>query len=1356
MKCSSLFSLVAMFLVLSVTACVKPSPRSADPNANFSDGTKGDVNQPAATFFNTPVKLKNVLVSKNANGISIPVEKQFTFETCIQDKRTDEKIKGHKFSVLGVENMVEVANNGRSDESGCINWTEKIAYNGAADAMYIPLKRTIVADGMHVGARDLRICVNPWDSSSDAVRDCARSPVPETQLAKSDEIANILKGHGKAGEPGGQALWINDMRLNSTYDPGGSEPGMIDFSVAMTPKILRKNVRGEEDLTPLADGNFNVRFWILAKTGSGSLNNQCIVLAKSAPNTDAKMVAGSLQEELKMKVRYLSTYGQLELVGQVQPKDESLGLAPFSGVWMLGDHTSLLGMKFAFQRPWTYKAKPGTAQAKKYLEGCIDVADGALLEKPISSIKVSQPVGGMVTVTLDKHVKGNKIVPLTGKVPADLMTEECIDGKDIPRLFPHDVVAKGFKGGTDFLSCVNEHLPSGITRLEQFELSRAVVKAQPISDPLNTETTTERTIKYQVVTRVTNPMAQGAPLRDVKFTIEKSDGTIETRGTDKDGDLIFIDKIHHSYFQPERFILKVVTISHASGFSKRLALVFNPWDNIGFTFASDIRGMTKQTIAQVNLIPRPKSELLLTQFQWGTQGFRYEVDDFLNLKIFKQFNLTLNPRVLRYSSLTEGRNKDEPLRAGIYLMKVAIQKDYQVLDGEPLEYVTAIRKLVRVRNGVINEPVEMTFRDFRILKIRTNLMIELATIDETKLTLDERLTLKVDRDLDSLIDRKSGLEARTFIGPVVAYSNGFSASMRPADDLAESVCATIDCDEIKKKEVQAIYAGMKERAGKRPESDVALASYKKLYDAIEEDIKVDEEILKEKDEKKRKEMQERTAKLRDERKKAERTEKEKFVGSIELLANKSVSDMIDRQAELERKFLEKTIAESRLSNLLREGNFEYGAVHNEPAIIKQEPILAKNNKVLQVGNGFGDLVRRMSTLDPRRSVTDNSNEPVAKIFKQMAPKPEVDVETFQNVLFAGQPMTQDLASRLCLVLIEQMILQRDQKAEEAASFGDRVRMRSKRMSLTDACVMGIFRGQVDDVVSVERKLRVFQVLGSTRRGGNLMGLNVGAGSSFGFSKGQSFSYGWSATNMVGGVFKLGSSIGSIASAVPGIGLVEKAIDATGLSISVSRSQSKSMGADTSTSTGQNLAVELRGMRVNLNQYERCGAVRLSKDFVERHFQQFRSALPDSLTLQQKLERIGRGVMLCEGSIMRKPIEVDERYYQFSQIIGDEVMNDPTALENHPYLSITVRSRGDYARFIRVIEGIPQGIESIPDHYDIGELPMVRLKAAFKTSTPAFPGVYTIEPDSMAFDQYKPNSVSQIPPGAKQRYPVGYK
>lgn len=1248
-KIGSFFRLfsVSTVLALSVTACVKPSPRAT------SEG--------AANFFSGEIT-GGAIVSKTAEGVAIPNEMLFSFKTCLRDKRTDESIKGHMFSVSGGHQVVSA----RTDESGCLNWSERLGFNGAADAKYLMLKRQITAVGVLKGTREVSICINPW-GHAELVRDCDRRPVPTEQMVPIAETEKYLKG--ESGKPSGldKRLWVDDMRLNAIHSPGSADVGVVDFNLSMTPKILTKNLQGDTTPMILTDGKFKIQLLVLAKTDTG--DQRCLVIGKTRQSEELTMVGGTLREETKLRVRYNITYGQLEIVAKIEAADPALRLTPFHGLWVSGDHTSLLNFKMPMMRKASFEGGSEGFDSEEYIkkEGCRDVSEG------VNESEAFERIAGKITIpTLPKSALSGAKIPPTA-IDADLMGKnDCIDSTDVPRLFPNDPGLVGFKPGSDFLSCMNKGLPSGVARIEQFEFGHVDVRPEPIL--ADSETTTERTIKFRVTTLVTNPLANGAIMRDVLFRVEKSDGTYEDVRTTHQGMLIFTDRIHHVFFQPERYLLKVVRIKHASGFQRRMGIVMNPWDNEGFTFARDIRGVYKETVAQVNLIPRPKSELLLTDYSWGALSFRYEVDNLLGLTMYKQMLLKLSPRVLRYSSLIRGRMMNEPLRDGIYLMTVALQKDGLPLFGKPFQYVWVVRKLVRVNSGQINTPVDMAFRDFRVLKIRSNLLIELQTINEAKLKPEHRKKLFTDQPLDDLIQSDSGLTARTFIGPIIGYSNGFSSAMRPTDDLAETYCEhsskaayLIDCNELRLKQA---------------------------------DIVKDEEI-----------------------------DEAKYFGSVRHLESRSAESMIADMNAIESKYRAEMQNKARLGEILKQGNLEWVSRYNEAAIRERDPSIAKQNQVLKVGSTYADFVARLS--ETVRSGYGNFSNYVQSNFLN---KNGFDAAELDRVLLNGEPLTKDLTARFCSFFINDLFFRTSGDQPDRVDVAAMRMARTERLALAKSCLLQAgqeieskkYAEPKEPMFVVERKFRVFKLAGGGRRkGGNLLSLSTGSDKSWGLGTSSSFSYGWSPVDLATGSAKW------IAGLLPAGGPLllgaQKFLDATGISMSFSKSDSRKTDFGGSTGTGISLAVEMRAMELKLNEYERCATIRLNGTFVSENLDRLAKAFPAEMSLQDRLDRLSRGVIYCEGVNRSKdPITLTERYYQFSQAIGEEVMNDPADLANHPYL-MTIRGRSDYSRVVSVLSAQERNLKLLPEHVDIGEHPTEQLMKVFKTATPTYPGVITVDP-----------------------------
>ena len=72
----------------------------------------------------------------------------------------------------------------------------------------------------------------------------------------------------------------------------------------------------------------------------------------------------------------------------------------------------------------------------------------------------------------------------------------------------------------------------------------------------------------------------------------------------------------------------------------------------------------------------PPSELWLGGYNYQALRFRYNINEFMDLEVKKTVLIKFEPYILRYHSISYGRNALERLRDGIYILKVGFQKDY--------------------------------------------------------------------------------------------------------------------------------------------------------------------------------------------------------------------------------------------------------------------------------------------------------------------------------------------------------------------------------------------------------------------------------------------------------------------------------------------------------------------------------------------------------------------------------------------------------------------------------------------------------------------------------------------------------
>ncbi len=208
------------------------------------------------------------------------------------------------------------------------------------------------------------------------------------------------------------------------------------------------------------------------------------------------------------------------------------------------------------------------------------------------------------------------------------------------------------------------------------------------------ESATDRTLQYSIYSCIEHGLYGNRVGRGLQFDIETEDQyrgrhTIR-RQTNEEGCITWFGFLSHKYYRKEVLEKKVAKVKFVGAsrtrsqfdsiinkYEQDFVYYFNPWDE-KFTFGWDEPDMPADYPAEVEKQRRtaPVSQLFIADFRYETMGFRYEIDKFLNLKVKKAILFKAYPYVLKYNSIVFGRKGTEPLRDGIYLMKVALQKDY--------------------------------------------------------------------------------------------------------------------------------------------------------------------------------------------------------------------------------------------------------------------------------------------------------------------------------------------------------------------------------------------------------------------------------------------------------------------------------------------------------------------------------------------------------------------------------------------------------------------------------------------------------------------------------------------------------
>ncbi len=829
-------------------------------------------------------------------------------------------------------------------------------------------------------------------------------------------------------------------------------------------------------------------------------------------------------------------------------------------------------------------------------------------------------------------------------------------------------------------------IPPNFIRANNFEFSNLNIRFLRIAPG---ETSTQRTVEFRIETCVRNPL-NGMRVLGERFVVSRggTNSTVEVR-TNSEGCINWTDRKAHFYYQQEKLQRQVITISHRSGFRKELTMILNPWD-FGWTFGFDSRAVENSYIDAVNRNEKERSRLFIPGFYYTTLRFRYEVDEFLTLKVKKLLLFEMRPRVLRYNSITRGRNATEPLRDGVYLARFALQKDYFVSpnrneqgERDTAEYLSVVEKLVRVQDGRIITTVEFGLRDLRLMRMRVQLLVELSTIDETRLGQNYMTNLVRPRDVQNLQElvntEESGLEDRTFLAPLVLINNKFSASFRPTDDLDEVSCDTADCNELITDEIRARY----------DLTDSELGAIQQINDP---------ELMA------------------------------KYYQDYSHLSGAKVRQMVDDYQRIEEEYAQKMREASRFSNYVETTNMEYAQVYNDAPILDKftEEELERNNKAL----GLHPSARLRSLL--ARDYGTRGSPRAA----------EISDEDLESLVVEGR-MTGALMRQFCNVFVND-ILENVERRTVSLFIRDADQKRnqiiSECLSKGEESLANMREGIFDEnsVFSIEQKLRVHNVKTFLPRAGFSLNFNVGTTFGFGRSNYRSFTQSWAYKNGTDGIFALLKDIPIVGSLVGLLG---------GISFSVQDTQGE--GGDVregaTVSSGTYLASQQKHMNLVFSEYEPCVALKLSPNFIQDS--SLYSELNPNLDPDELLMLFTRGIFYCLGRTVEQDTEVRETYYYFTQHFTEGDMLDNAELVNHPWL-LGMRGIQDYYRFLRSInltsvrfdEDAGEFTEMSPEdarraNIDLADMPLGVMRDAYKKHTPSFPGFYTITDQTDKTDEY---------------------
>lgn len=1470
------------FLVTFLNGCTKAGTKPDGVNgANAGDAGGATFRvvdlDGEGRYLDGSAEAKADMNAKSASIWHIPRRADYTFTACVRDISTRQEPEGHQFAVEIPETRQRVQGVTPTNGKGCFSWNEPISFSYYVKrSRWIVLERYIVGTGVHGGRQLVKFGVNPWairsgESSRDGgpdFIDLMNKKVDPSLLSDAKKADAYLSGELL----GQDQLFIDNVSIKTIREGEENKGTMFRLNISMEPKVLFEGQDGRASYKSIPDGDFA----IIAH----------IVLSEVGDKFDKYAIVSSPGDHMQIR-------------NGMDDVDKAIGAS-----------------------------------------GSGRVRDGKLVAHVTTWIRDRFPQGNirLVLKVIPKGIRGLKAAEGIYELGAF---------KNLSSSFEGQLTKQCRENGCD----VSQYLTQA-TNIEELRKTGYASDNSPyLFDRMNLrfvqvnkgETTTQRTVTYSVATCVTDAFTGERPIglpfkivyKETGEVVQGPDGKDPKTG--EDGCLRWSSTIRHKYYMPEDFVPRTVTVTKGN-FSRDLKFYINPWDD-KFTFGFDEREFSPEFWDEIKGRDKIPSRFFLSNFGYHTVRFQYNIDSLMALNVRKTVLMELDPRVLRYSGIVNARKLTEPLRDGIWLMKVAIQKNYLdpaqggvhidalkiaqdafdfsnmnelpsikkvkpvseagseqtapspllppsevhsivTIDGEPRsgkkqssvtdartrlrrlgiyaprrEFISTQTALVRVTDGVIIQPVEFTMNDLRMMRVRSNFLIELQPVNELKL-IDENKSREsfvrylnsleksrkekrealgksvkdennVDYDLEklrkaelenenkqiserqkktrNLFNRLSqqlrsaelsesgyepfslsfdqfdvfgtddeskaeaallkaevergrsandftktvlptcnqansncndfvemgenaddfkkgpGLARRTFVGPVIFLSNGYSDSVRATDNLDEARCS--------------------ERVEFENDREKELDDYRK-------------ELFYESDDK-QKEVRENTFYKYSE-----------YFGSLRHLCNAQVDSLVEREAFYHKIYEENIPAVSSVYNFVKGYNMNFMSFSNEqPKAVSFDEATFKrcnfnlSNCMKPTTDHWVNLDTALDWINGNLSSADLwAIDPVREWMSSwiwgkedyQLKKAKWTAKDLYDAVF-NQKGEKSYRFALCTLMsanfatsVEQAYSElppEKQRLVKMPLFYPRANLSSLRTPIFEQCIKNY-----SDPFMVDQKLRIFKTGEADDSylflGGYQMNINVGQ--SFSVGRSDSYSVGWGieGTDFVGAAAGFAKGLGAFESAGALLGSaglnmtsnslapISSAIKPLSLKVGGGTGMSNSDGTSISESTY--LVAQIAKFRVRLDEYERCYVVNITDSF--------KKILQTQGITSPEVTRMSRPLFVCEGIKRNKPIYRDEMYFYFTQHFTEGDMLDQADLYNHPWL-LGLRGLRDFGSFIALIrkqdtisiwDTVKNLVSAKPRSID---WPLAHMRDAYQKIVPSFPGFYTVLDESEGMTKF---------------------
>ena len=705
----------------------------------------------------------------------------------------------------------------RTDSQGCLHWTEVYPYHSVSRSAWFRYERAFEGVGGNKGTEFIPMAVNPWlslDPSGSAVRiqlvdlryysideqkrtvvSLKDQEIPQCRFCTSNKnkedcdlceqrkrsLSQVMS-HFEQTVPRPR-LWVSSLDssinqerffiseaedpehlkvlkqfkvchagLNQNCDPPGR---FFKVRLRLPLQIQVKNYRGEEELLSLTRGQYSVKAYLFLKDekkGNVVLHRDMDFISARLSKVSRETV---LISEFYLHVPY-EHYGLPAFLGlKVQPEGNLSSFLPFEGVFSFPNRLkSVIGRNALSLNQSTlsfYEKQPNGAD---------------------SLIEGHQLMGAWQNLSTEGFRKAGWDVKLNRFRFSDISIED----RECPT--PVDRVVR-YVGEVCLIDpLTGEVVPNtGISIQRQsifFDRSGTSREGEVVNIPSAEKESSRKLMKEWSKAK-----------REYLKGQKESDYISDTSGC-----LQWVDKIHHKWYNREKYIVRKMIFSKKEwGFEGERMIAVNPW-HWGFVFFQDVTRLGHSSI-RTSAERAERSQIVLHDFRNVFADPIYTIDRWLGINLFQTLLMLFRVRVDNPNNVSVGLGGQRPsamdVRRGYYFLRFILVKSHteegggkgnQVINDEKfrtqynnlqpwntntgwkvgrdgsiagqmmstnLEYITHFDTYVQIRDSVVNAYINFLFDldEFIFIGSNNRLIVQLLPTDPQYYKYDPD-TCKVD------------------------------------------------------------------------------------------------------------------------------------------------------------------------------------------------------------------------------------------------------------------------------------------------------------------------------------------------------------------------------------------------------------------------------------------------------------------------------------------------------------------------------------------------------------------------------------------------------------------------------------